>query len=41
MKTKIRIMLLGILFISISCKNNEPLIYSKGDVRINVEVGEN
>lgn len=33
--------MLGIMIFFVSCKNEEPLTYSKGDVKISVEAGEN
>ena len=36
----IQLWILGVLFLTISCKNEEPLSFSKGDVRIQVEAGE-
>ena len=38
---KIQLWLLGMLLLSVSCKNEDPLIYSKGDIKIQIEVGEN
>jgi hypothetical protein len=41
MKTTIQILMLGIMIFFVSCKNEEPLTYSKGDVKISVVAGEN
>ncbi len=41
MKMKIQLCLLGLLLLSTSCKDEEPLTFAQGDVRIQVETGEN
>ncbi len=41
MKISIQCWLLGFVLLSISCKDVEPLSFSKGDVQIQVEAGEN
>lgn len=37
----IQLCLLGLLLLSTSCKDEEPLTFAQGDVRIEVEAGEN
>lgn len=41
MKMNIQLCLLGLLLLSTSCKDEEPLTFAQGDVRIQVEAGEN
>ncbi len=40
MKINIQICLLGIVLLTTSCKKDESLFYSKGDIRIKIEAGE-
>lgn len=41
MKMNIQLWILGIALLTASCKDEEPLTFAKGDVRIRVETGEN